>query len=164
MVRPSLLTLSPPHLLILSSSHLLILSPFQAGAQISHQTFIIMHEYGFEKLDAWKELRILVRMIYIVTEKFPSKELFGLVNQLRRAGVSSASNIAEGNSRLTAKDKNHFYVVSYSSLMEILAQIIISYDLSYINDEDLGLLREQLEKCSRLVNGLQKSTERVMGC
>lgn len=59
----------------------------------------------FSDLNAWKEGHKLVLEIYRITEKFPNKEQFGLISQMRRAAVSITSNIAEGFSRNTSKDK-----------------------------------------------------------
>ena len=71
-----------------------------------------MYVFGFEKLAVWKEARILTVLIYQLTEKFPDKEKFGLTNQMRRASVSVKANIAEGISRFSAKEKEHFYSIS----------------------------------------------------
>ncbi len=60
---------------------------------------------SFTDLYAWKEGHKLVLMIYKITEKFPQKEMFGLISQMRRSAVSITSNTAEGFSRNTNKDK-----------------------------------------------------------
>lgn len=64
---------------------------------------------SFTDLRAWREGHKLVLMIYKETENFPSKEIFSLTNQMRRAAISITSNIAEGFSRNTAKEKYQFY-------------------------------------------------------
>jgi four helix bundle protein len=114
-------------------------------------------EYSFERLDAWKQLRQLVKSIYRVTQEFPHSELFGLTNQLRRASVSAASNLVEGSARFSKKDQAHFYNTSYSSLIEILAQLLISQDLGYIDENCITEIRLQIEVCTRLLNALRKS-------
>ena len=60
---------------------------------------------SFTDLHAWKEGHKLVLMIYDATKLFPKEEVFGLTNQVRRAGVSFTSNIAEGFSHGSYKDK-----------------------------------------------------------
>ena len=62
---------------------------------------------SFTDLVAWKEGHKLVLMIYDVTKSFPPAERFGMIDQLRRAIVSVTSNIAEGFSRRTAKEKRN---------------------------------------------------------
>ncbi len=94
-----------------------------------------MHTYSFEKLEVWKEARELVVWIYAITKEYPAEEKFGLVIQLRRAAVSVVSNLAEGSSRKSAKDQAHFSQIAYSSLLEILTQLIVSGDLHFIPEE-----------------------------
>ena len=94
-----------------------------------------MHIYSFEKLEVFKEARELVVWIYSITKEYPSEEKFGLVTQLRRAAVSVVSNLAEGSSRKSAKDQAHFSQIAYSSLLEILTQLILSGDLHFIPED-----------------------------
>jgi len=115
------------------------------------------HQFSFEKLNVWIDSKELVKMIYIVTRKFPDQEKFGLISQLRRASVSVSSNLAEGTSRKTNKDKAHFSTIAFSSLMEVLNQIIISNELEYISNSDYLELRNQIEKVSNKLNALRKS-------
>ena len=84
------------------------------------------YKFSFEKLHVWIDSKELIKLIYIITKDFPNEEKFGLTSQLRRASVSIASNLAEGTSRKTNKDKAHFTTLSFSSLMEVLNQIIIA--------------------------------------
>ena len=94
-----------------------------------------MYNFGFEKLQVWKEARILTVLIYELTEKFPDKEKFGLTNQMRRASVSIGANIAEGSSRFSAKEQAHFYSISYGSLMELMSHSFTALDLKYLHEE-----------------------------
>ncbi len=64
--------------------------------------------FGFEKLEVWQLAIQYCNQIYSVTRNFPSEERFGLTNQLRRAGVSIAANIAEGSGRGSRKDFSRF--------------------------------------------------------
>ena len=71
------------------------------------------------KLIAWQKAIELVTEIYKITESFPRTEEFGLSSQMRRAAISVPSNIAEGLTRKTNKDKVHFLNIAQSSLSEI---------------------------------------------
>ena len=96
-------------------------------------------------------------MVYEETKMFPGEEKFGLVMQLRRAAISVSSNIAEGSSRMTAKDQAYFYNTSYSSLMEVLSQIIVANDLGYLKNEKYENMRVLIEKISQQISNLRKS-------
>ena len=111
---------------------------------------------SFTDLDAWKEGHKLVLLIYLTTKNFPKEELFGLTSQIRRAAVSITSNITEGFSRKSSKEKIQFYLVARGSLMEIQSQLLIARDLKYLNKENFNKIAEQSVKVSRLINGLIK--------
>nr|WP_319397864.1 four helix bundle protein [uncultured Carboxylicivirga sp.] len=115
-----------------------------------------MYTYNFEKLEIWQLSRILVRKIYITTTSFPESEKFGLTNQLRRASVSISSNIAEGSGRQSNKDKGRFIEISYSSLLEVLNQLILSNDLGFISDKNLAELRLEINELSNKLNSFHK--------
>lgn len=116
-----------------------------------------MYIFSFEKLKVWQESIEMVKKVYPLTTNFPDLEKFGLVSQMRRASVSVSSNLAEGTSRITSKDKAHFTTMAYSSTMEILNQLIISKELNFISEEDYLDLRNDIYKISNMLNALRKS-------
>ncbi len=61
-------------------------------------------ERPHKKLDVWKQLLLFTKKIYDLTAKYPTQEMYGLTNQMRRAAISIASNLAEGNTRLNSSD------------------------------------------------------------
>jgi four helix bundle protein len=119
-----------------------------------------MYTYAFEKLNVWQQARKLTKEIYLITSDFPSEEKFGLVSQMRRAVISVSSNIAEGSSRHTDKDQAHFYSIAYSSLVELLNQLILSFDLELLKEEKYIDLRATVELISNHLNNLRKSASK----
>lgn len=115
-----------------------------------------MHQFYFEKLDVWKNARVLVKDIYVTTSKFPKEEIFGITSQIRRATMSISANIAEGMSRNTNKDKARFLNLAYSSAMEVINFLILSLDLEYLNEKDYIELRELLEKITNQLQALSR--------
>lgn len=113
--------------------------------------------FSFEKLDVWKNSVILVKEIYLLTKDFPGDEKYGLVSQMRRASISVSSNLAEGTSRNTNADKSHFTTISYSSLMELLNQLIISTELKFMQEEKLFELKKLISHIANQLNNLRKS-------
>jgi len=116
-----------------------------------------MKEYTFEKLISWQNARKLAVWTYKSTAQFPAEEKFGLIPQMRRAAVSIASNLSEGTSRKTPKDQSHFSTVSYSSTIELLNDLIISKDLSYLSEEKYIEGRNLIEYQTFLIANLRKS-------
>jgi four helix bundle protein len=115
-----------------------------------------MYIYSFEKLEVWNESKRLTKIVYQITSRFPENEKFGLTSQLRRASISVSSNLAEGSARITPKDKAHFSTMAYSSLIEVLNQLIISYELDFINESDYLNFRILIESLSNKINSLRK--------
>ena len=105
-----------------------------------------MYTFSFEKLDVWQNSREFITVIYELTNRFPTNEIYGITSQIKRSTSSIATNIAEGTSRNTKKDTAHFLTISYASAMETLNHLIISKDLNYLNEEDYLTCREKLEK------------------
>ena len=114
---------------------------------------------SFTDLDAWKEGHKLVLMIYKITKGFPKEELFGLVSQMRRCAVSITSNIAEGFSRRSYKEKAQFYSVALGSITELQNQLLIAKDVGYVNGSNFQDIAEQAIKVHKIVNGLIKSSK-----
>jgi len=115
---------------------------------------------SFTDLNVWKEAHKLVIMIYKATKQFPKDELFGLTNQIRRAVVSITSNIAEGFSRNTFKDKTQFYSIALGSLTETQNQLLVARDVGYMDNILFKEIGNQTVIVSKLCNGLLKSNRR----
>ena len=116
-----------------------------------------MKEYSFEKLDVYVEARALVKAIYSLLARFPESERYALTDQIHRAVVSVTSNIAEGTSRTSTKDKAHFVEMSYGSLMEVVSQLQVAMDLNYISQEQYNALQPQIEKISYKLYALRRT-------
>ncbi len=114
-----------------------------------------MYIYSFEKLEVWNESKEFTKSIYTLTSNFPDSEKFGLVSQLRRASVSICSNIAEGSARKSFKDKAHFTTMAFSSTVEVLNQLILSFELDFIEEKDYLKLRQDIESVTNKLNGLR---------
>ncbi len=105
-------------------------------------------------LDAWIKSVRLVTDIYKVTKRFPKDELYGLAVQMRRAAVSIPSNIAEGASRNSRKEFMQFLYIALGSTSELETQIIISRNLSYIEDPQVETFLNRIDSLKKMLNGL----------
>jgi len=112
----------------------------------------------FTDLVVWQEEHKLVLMMYNATKDFPEWERFGLSSQILRATVSFTSNIAEGFAKKSAKEKNRFYNIAQTSLIEVQNQILIARDVGHISKEKFTKIADQTVICHKLIIGLIKST------
>ncbi len=113
--------------------------------------------YSFENLLVWQKSRVLAKEIYKLTATFPKEELFGLTSQMRRCSISIPSNLAEGSSRRTNKDKARFTEIAFGSGLELLNQLIIALDLNYIEESKYLEIRIKLQEVTFLLDALQKA-------
>lgn len=114
---------------------------------------------SFKDLEVWKEGHKLVLMIYEATKKFPKDEAYGLTSQMRRAIVSTTSNLSEGFGRATYRDKQHFYQIGLGSNIELQNQILIAKDVQYINEDIYLKLNVQAVKVEHICRGLIRKSQ-----
>ncbi len=107
--------------------------------------------HNFKKLAIWKRARKFVSLIYKLTDKLPSSERFGLIDQMRRAAVSIPSNIAEGCGRSTDKDLCRFLYIANGSLCELETQLYLLSDLNYVKAEDLKEIALELVEIRKML-------------
>lgn len=112
----------------------------------------------FTDLDAWREGHKLVLIIYEITKSFPKEEMFGLVSQMRRCAVSITSNIAEGFSRQSYKEKVQFYSIAQGSVTELQNQLLVVKDVGFIEKEKFKEIALQSIKAHKIISGLIKSS------
>lgn len=109
---------------------------------------------SFTDLKAWQEGHKLVILIYQVTKSFPKKEVYSLIDQMRRAATSITSNIAEGFGRQSYREKVQFFYLSQGSLIELKNQILIAKDVGYLVKKDFDILAQQANLSHQLLQGL----------
>jgi four helix bundle protein len=107
----------------------------------------------YKDLDVWKKSRNLAKSIIEVAELLPSKENFAMGFQIRKSAISIPSNIAEGCGRNTTKDTLQFLYIARGSIYEVETQLILCFDLNYINQTQLDELIGQITECKKLLNG-----------
>lgn len=109
-------------------------------------------EFNFYRLKIWQKSHQLVLEIYKITRNFPRYELYGIVSQIRRAGVSVPANIVEGYSRKGRKEFVQFLYQARASLDEVIYLLILSKDLKYIPNEEFKSLIRQASELMKMIN------------
>lgn len=110
----------------------------------------------FEQLNVYHEAVQFIDTIYKTVGSWPKEEMYGLVDQIKRAASSIALNIAEGSSR-TKKDFRHFLDLSRGSCYECVAILMIAKNRMYITSEQYTRHYDACTKIIRMINGLRKS-------
>lgn len=114
-----------------------------------------MNWYSYKTLNVYKDAKAMVIEVYRLLKQFPSEERYALCDQIRRAAISVTSNIAEGMSRFSDKEKVHFLEISYASMMEVDSQLEISVDLGYIKQEQYLEIEKQINSVGRQLSVLR---------
>lgn len=112
--------------------------------------------FNFEKLDVYQKSIEFVEKVYSITERYPKKEMFGLISQFRKAAVSISLNIAEGSAR-TKKDFNRFLDMARGSVFECVGILQISKNRAYITATQKKEFRHRLVDISKMLSGLKRS-------
>ncbi|WP_027068051.1 four helix bundle protein [Maribacter sp. Hel_I_7] len=105
----------------------------------------------YKDLDIWRQARVLVKTVYVLTKSFPKDEQFSLTSQVRRCVISVPSNIAEGCGRQSNKETIHFLHIARGSLYELETQLILAGDLNYISE--INNVLKEIERVKKLLNG-----------
>ena len=112
-----------------------------------------------KNLNAWIKIFEFVKDIYVVTERFPTEEKFGLISQMRRSAISVPVNIAEGAARKSNKEFIQFLHISLGSLTELDTLILLSKELGFLESTDCEILIDKLETIGKIIFGLIKSLD-----
>ncbi len=118
-------------------------------------------ESNYKKLDVWKKSISFCKNIYLLTQDFPKNETYWLVDQMRRASVSIASNIAEWSWRNADADFLRFLHIAKWSTNEVETQIFIAYELWYISDISKNKIEWEAEEILKMLAWLIRSKSKL---
>ncbi len=108
----------------------------------------------FEEIEAWKKSRELARLVYSVSGKGNFSRDFPLRDQIRKASISTMSNIAEGFERKGHSEFAHFLSIAKGSVGELRSQLYLALDQDYLNKELFNELFSRASDISRMLSGL----------
>jgi four helix bundle protein len=112
---------------------------------------------SYRELIAWQKAMSFVMDVYKTTKEFPRDELYNLATHLRRAAISVATNIAEGQARYSPQEFHHFLGRARGSLVEAETQLIIAQNLGYITTEHGQQMLNKASEVGKILNGLSAS-------
>jgi len=109
---------------------------------------------NFREYDIWKSGIQITKAIYLLTNKFPETEKYGLITQIQRASVSIPSNIAEGSGRNSEKEFKQFLHIAQGSSFEVETQLLIAQELNILTENEIQEILNQLHQLQRQINHL----------
>ena len=118
-----------------------------------------MLDLSHKKLIAWQKAIQILPLLYSLCKKLPVEEKYNLVVQMKRAGLSVANNLAEGAARKSKVEKNRFFEVARSSVVEIDNCLIVCTELNYLSKEEIEEVTLKLIELFRLISGLIDSNK-----
>jgi four helix bundle protein len=105
----------------------------------------------FQKLKVWQRAKELAVSLYKLTAVGAFSRDYGLRDQIRRAGVSIPSNIAEGDELDTDRQAIRYFYIAKGSSAELLTQVIIANDIGYFTNKDFDLVQKECKAISRML-------------
>ncbi len=115
---------------------------------------------GFRELKVWQRAKELAVDIYRITQKGAFSRDYGFKDQIRRAAISIASNLAEGDERGSNKDAVRFFYIAKGSLAEVQTQLEIAREIDYINEQHLKEIDEKCNILGKMLGSLIKARSR----
>jgi four helix bundle protein len=109
---------------------------------------------GYRELVVWQKSMGLAEEVYTTTNSFPKSELYGLTSQMRRAVISIASNIAEGQGRNSTGEFIQFLGIAKGSVAEIETQLELACRLQMLSSVETLRLTNQANEIGRMLTGL----------
>jgi four helix bundle protein len=121
-------------------------------ARISHKDLIL-----------WQKAMDLASLVYLASLELPKTELFGLTSQLRRAGTSIPSNIAEGSARRSTKEFLYFLHVARGSMAELETQVLLAHKIGYFSESRAMELQRSIDDVGRILSSVIAGLRRRLG-
>ena len=114
---------------------------------------------SFKDLKVWQKAMDISVEVYQLTAGFPTQEIYGLTNQIRRAPNSVSLNIAEGHGRNSTKSYVNFLNIANGSLNELESGLMLSVRLNFLKDSDLLKINELIIEEQKMLASLITNLE-----
>ena len=111
---------------------------------------------GYRDLIVWQQAMNVAVETYRLTSAFPKDEMFGLTSQMRRAAVSIASNIAEGEGRKSKNEFSHFLGIALGSKSELETQIVLSERVNLLKSSETESIKKSLDDIGKMLTALRR--------
>ena len=113
-----------------------------------------MKTSDYKELQVWQKAMDFVVEIYEISKLLPKEETYGISDQIRRAAVSIPSNIAEGQSRNSAKEFIQFLSIARGSLAELETQLLICIKVNMLSEDNITEAQNIITEIGKMIKGL----------
>ncbi len=107
---------------------------------------------NFRNLKIWINAMQITTNVYLLVRKLPHEERLELSSQIRRSSVSIPSNIAEGSSRTSAKERAHYVEIAIGSAFELETQLLIAKNIGYLTEQEVESQVMELSELQKSMN------------
>jgi four helix bundle protein len=111
---------------------------------------------NYKELQIWRKGMDLARSVYVLTERLPTTERYGLTSQMRRSAVSVPSNIAEGQARRGSREFLHFLSNANGSLAELDTQLLLSVELGFLKGDEITPVTEEILEVQKMIAAIRR--------
>ena len=108
--------------------------------------------YPFRKLSVWRRAHELSLQVHQTTEPaFRKRRYWSVIDQMRRASMSVAANIAEGSGQVTSAQFARYLTIALGSARELDYQVLLAHDLGVLTNSDFARLDARVDQVSRML-------------
>jgi four helix bundle protein len=115
---------------------------------------------SYRQLKVWQLGMQLAKDVYLLTQKFPKHEIYGLSSQLQRSVVSIPANIAEGHARDSTKNYLRHLSIAQGSLAETETHLLLAESLKYAEPDQIAPILEKCTEERKMLSGLRRSLQK----
>jgi len=119
-----------------------------------------MLDLSHKKLIAWQKAIEFLSPLYFLCEKLPKEEKYNLISQMKRAAISVSNNLAEGCARKSKIEKNRFFEIARSSVVEIDNCLVACISIKSLTKQDIMEVDERNIELFKLISGLIDSNNK----
>ena len=115
---------------------------------------------GYKEMQVYQRGYAAAKSVYRMTERYPAEERYGMTDQMRRASMSIALNVAEGYAKRESQQEfKRYLAMALGSANEMQVLLDFSKDFGYIDAQTYGKARQEYEEISRMLNVLMQRTK-----
>ncbi len=111
---------------------------------------------SYRELKVWQLGMRLAKDVYVLTQRFPKSEVYGLSSQVQRAAVSIPANLAERHAKDSTKEFLRHISIAQGSLAEMETHLLLAESLDYASPDAVATILDECTEERRMLSGLRR--------